>query len=88
MDWQEIRRRHPHRWLVVEALEAHTDGAKRIIDSLEIAYVAEADWAEAWARYKAIHQANPSREYYVLHTDRSELDIGVLDIFRRSAVEP
>ena len=42
-----------------------------------------ADWKPAWERYKALHHADPQREYYMLHTDREVLDIGVIDSFGR-----
>jgi hypothetical protein len=87
MDWQAIRRQYPHRWMVLEATKAHTEGANRVIDALEVVGDFGQDWAEAWKLYKSVHQDNSQREYYILHTDRVELNIGVLDVFRRPMVE-
>ncbi len=83
MNWQEIREKYPHRWLVVEAYDAYTKGGKRIIDHLEVVGMFDDDWKPAWEHYKSLHRADKCREYYVLHTDREELNIGVMDEFRR-----
>jgi hypothetical protein len=81
MTWQEIRQQHPHSWVLVEALDAFTAGSQRVINDLRLIQTFHASWQEAWEQYKALHKANRDREYYVLHTDRASLDIGVLDTF-------
>ena len=83
MNWQEIREYYPHRWLVVEAINASTEQGMRIIPQLEVIAVLGDDWTAAWKHYKTVHAADIWREYYVLHTDREILDIGVLDAFGR-----
>jgi hypothetical protein len=87
MNWQEIRELYPHRWLVVEAYNAYTEGSKRVINHLEVVGVFGDDWKPAWEHYKRLHAADKSREYYFLHTDREELNIGVLDSFRRKITD-
>lgn len=83
MNWQEIRHQYPRNWVVVEAINASTQGTKRIIDELSFVRAFGADWDAAWALYKQVHHADKNREYYVLHTDRQELDIGVIETFGR-----
>jgi hypothetical protein len=83
MDWQELRRQYPHSWLLVEAFDAYTEGDQRIIPRLELIAEFGVDWETAWDRYKTLHRADKHREYYVLHSDRETLDIGVLDAFWR-----
>ena len=85
MDWPTIREKFPHRWVIVEALDAYTEGALRIITELNIIQTFAQDWTEAWEQYKQLHHADKSREYYVLHTDREQLEIGVIDSFWRVA---
>jgi len=86
MTWQEIRKLYPHRWLVVEAIDSYTEGDQRVVNALDIAEVFAEDWRPAWERYVQLHEADPRREYYVLHTDREALNIGVLNVFRASPV--
>ncbi len=85
MDWQTIRQFYPHLWLVVEAIDAYTDEqrGKRMIDHLEVIEVFADDYKPAWECFKRLHHADKWREYYFLHTDREELNIGVMDAFRR-----
>ena len=87
MNWQQIRETYPHTWVVVEAIDAHTAGTERVIEALEVIDVFGDDSQAAWAHYQNIHKADKSREYYVLHTDRQSLNIGILDIFGRASVE-
>ncbi len=85
MSWDEIRTHNPDRWVLVEALEAHTDGAHRIIPTLTV--IGEyADYYGGWDEFKRLHSEDKWREYYVLHTSRTQLDIGVMDVFRRMVV--
>ena len=36
MEWQEIRRHHPHQWLLIEAIRAHSESGKRVLDELSV----------------------------------------------------
>jgi len=68
---------------VVEAINAYTQDDRRIVEELSLVFHAE-DWESAWNRYKQVHHEDKRREYYCLHTDREQLEIGVLDVFGRS----
>ena len=83
MDWQTIREIYPSRWLVVEAIGAFTEAGQRIIPQLEVVGIFEDDWHPAWELYKQVHGEDRWREYYILDTDREELNIGVMDAFGR-----
>lgn len=76
MKWQEIRQMHPGKWLLVEALKAHTEGNKRILDKLSLidTFV---DGQDAMKAYSKLHSEEPHRELFVLHADRREPDITV-----------
>jgi hypothetical protein len=79
MTWQEIRALCPHRWVIVEAIDAYNKYGKRIIPTMHLVNVFDDDPYEAWACYKRLHKLNAQAEYVVLHTDRLELDISVMD---------
>ncbi|MHB8627318.1 MAG: hypothetical protein ACYDBJ_11070 [Aggregatilineales bacterium] len=83
--WEQIRQQCPNVWVLIETLDAFTDKArgKRIIPHMRLIQAFEDDWRIAWAAYKETHHADLDREYYILHTIRETLDIGVLDPFRR-----
>jgi hypothetical protein len=74
MRWEEIRRRYPDRWLLVEAIKAHSEAGKRIVEQLSV--VSEfPDSVTAMKDYAQLHREAPERELYVLHTSRETLDI-------------
>ena len=83
MTWQEIREQNHNSWVLVEALNAFTQGSKRVVDDLQFIDAFGDDWNSAWERYKQVHHADKWREYYVLHTVNEILDIGVIDEFGR-----
>lgn len=36
MKWQEIRNHYPVEWLIVEAIKAHSESGKRILDEISV----------------------------------------------------
>lgn len=74
MQWPEIRQHYPHRWLLVEAIKAHSEEDKRILDQLAVVGVFP-DSVSAMRNYAQLHLEAPDRELYVFHTEREALDI-------------
>lgn len=74
MHWSDIRRDYPRHWLLIEALQAHSDGGHRIVDDAVVVAVYD-DSQSALSAYAKLHRETPQRELYVFHTNRQELDI-------------
>jgi hypothetical protein len=75
MTWSEIRATYPEQWLVIEALQAHTDTTQmRQLDKIAVIERCQ-DGGSAMNRYRALHRQFPEREFYFVHTSRSELQI-------------
>jgi hypothetical protein len=75
MNWNEIRSAYPDKWLVVEALVAHTDpNNKRIISDLKVIEICS-DGISAFNKYRELHKLEPCKEYYYLNTNRVVLEI-------------
>ncbi len=74
MTWDDIRTHYPHRWLLLEAIKAHTDSNKRILEEISIVGIFP-DSEAAMKSYTTLHHEHPMRELYVFHTDRKHLDI-------------
>jgi len=74
MVWKEIRNHYPSQWLLVEAIKAHTESDKRILEELSVISIFP-DSTPAMKAYMKLHRESPKRELYVLHTDREEIDI-------------
>jgi len=73
MRWSEVRAAHPDQWLVIEALEAHSENDHRIFDRIEV-IDAFADGRTAMKRYAELRREQPHREFCFVHTSKSELD--------------
>jgi hypothetical protein len=74
MQWQEIRIHYPKQWLLVEAIKAHSETSRRILEQLSVV-AAYPDSTTAMKEYTQLHHEAPDRELYVFHTSRKTLDI-------------
>ena len=74
MSWREARSAYPDRWILIEAIAAHTAEDRRIVDNIRV-LGQFTDSASGWHEYGRLHGAEPFRELYVLHTSREEPDI-------------
>lgn len=74
MNWETVRIHFPDQWILLEAIEAHSDNGRRIIDRISV--INKYDQSkEALNEYKMLHSQEPSRELYVAHTSKEELKI-------------
>ncbi len=91
MRWTDIRKTYPDQWLVIEAVQAHSDEQhRRLLDEIAVVEVTR-DGSAALQSYQKLHRAHPEREYYFVHTSREQLDIRErqwLGIRRGHAVTP
>ena len=83
MTWQEIREQYPERWVLIEALDGSTQNGRRIFSAIQFIGEFGNQWHQAWDQYKTLHHAHNDREFYILHTAKETLDIGVIDTFGR-----
>ena len=75
MNWEDIRVHYPQQWLLIEAIKAHSEFDRRILDQLAVVG-AFPDSVAAINSYRQFHREAPERELYVFHTSRETLDIG------------
>ena len=74
MRWSDVRTSHCDQRLVIQALEAHSEAGRRILDRIAIVETCT-DGAAALRRYRELHRANSDRELYFVHTGNTELQI-------------
>ena len=74
MQWHQVREHYPNQWVLVEALQAHSEAGWRRVEELAV-IGAFTDSVAALQAYIRLHHTAPARELYVVHTDREELDI-------------
>lgn len=76
MIWEDIKKTYPSSWLVIEAIEAKTEGENRIVQQLAVLDSFEEETSKnALRKYLQLHQTYPERELYVVHSTRPRLDI-------------
>lgn len=74
MKWEAIRKNYPDKWILFEAIDAHSFNGKRIVDEISVLDSYE-ESKEALKVYKELHLKEPERELYVAHTSKKDLDI-------------
>jgi hypothetical protein len=74
MRWEDVRAEHPDQWLVIEALEAHSENAHRIFDRIAVVDVCS-DGRSTMKRYGELRRVHPHREFCFVHTSMPELNI-------------
>ncbi len=74
MKWSEIRKYYPNKFVLVEALKAHSSENKRYIEDMTVVSCYE-DTTKAWADYKKLRQESPTREFYIFHTSKEDIEV-------------
>jgi hypothetical protein len=75
MEWSEIRRMQPDKWVLVEALRSHTEGIFWVVDDMALIQVF-AHAPDAWEEYQSLHNIKPDRELCILSTNWEESKVG------------
>ena len=74
MTWDEVRKKFPGQWVVVEARSARSVGSRRIVGDLAVLEAFQ-DPAEAQRRQLSLHRAEPLREILLTYAGWETLDI-------------
>lgn len=75
MKWEDVCQAFPEQWVLIEAVQAYTnEESERILE--EVALLNKFSTSpDAMKAYQEIHRENPTRELYVLHTNRKNPNI-------------
>lgn len=75
MKWEDVRQAFPNEWMLIEAVEAFTneEHERILVDITPLEKFS--DSPKAMRASQALHRENPSRELYVLHTNRIDPQI-------------
>lgn len=74
MKWEGLRNKYPETWVLFEAVEAHSENGKRIMDNISIVDTFN-DSESAIKAYRELHKKDPKRELYVANTKKEILEI-------------
>lgn len=75
MKWGDVRNTYPSQWVIIEAVEAHSEGNKRIIDKIAVIDSFMDGTRNVLLENAKLQRLYSGREIFVVHTSRSELDI-------------
>lgn len=75
MKWEDVRRKYNNEWIIIEAINARTQGDNRLIDQLTVVDTFSNNNNGALREYVELHKTYPERELYVVHTSREQLNI-------------
>ena len=74
MKWEEAREIYKNKWILFEAIEAHSEKGSRVVDEFSVINSYE-EGKEALKEYTEKHKKDKSREMYVYHTKNEKLFI-------------
>jgi hypothetical protein len=74
MNWEEIQAAYPDQWLMLEAIEAHSEAGVRVLDHVAV-ISSYPDGESVVEAYRKLHEEFPERELYFIHTSRKTLKI-------------
>ena len=77
MTWENIRKTYREQWVLIEAINAKTEGDKRIVENMDVIGSFADDGDRAFQKYIELHKVHKEREYYIYHTSNDVLNIGV-----------
>ncbi len=77
MTWEDVKKAYPEQWVLIEAVEAYTEGEKRIVEHMDVIGSFDDDGNKAFEKYIEMHKVHKEREYYIYHTSNEKLNIGV-----------
>lgn len=72
MRWNEARKEYPNKWLLFEAIEARSEGDRRVVEELSVINIYD-NGKEALKEYAEKHKKDKSREMYVYNTKNEQL---------------
>lgn len=76
MTWTQARQQYPEKWLLIEAIKAHTNENQRVIEDMAVIQQFD-DSLEAMRFYRDYRREQMQRELLVVHTHREELQVEV-----------
>lgn len=87
MKWEEVCRRFPDTWVVVEALESEFDGEVRQIHELALVEIVEGGMSEAVSAVNRIQRRYRGRIFHTSSTLRDSCEVQVRYRYGHPAIE-
>ncbi len=78
MDWQTVREKYPHRWMVMEAPDAYVEDEQLIVNELEVVKDFGDAGSDAQKYTSKLLREHKNREFVMYHTANSTINIEVI----------
>ncbi|MEW5817556.1 MAG: hypothetical protein AB1798_19425 [Spirochaetota bacterium] len=75
MNWEDVKKAYPSQWVIIEAVEAHSEGRKRIVDQMAVIDSFKDGTKNVFLENARLQRLYQGREVFIVHTSRPELDI-------------
>lgn len=75
MKWEDVRQAFPNTWVLIEAVQAFTNEENERILTDIVPLKKFPSSPEAMRAYQKLHHESPTRELYVLHSNREHTNI-------------
>ena len=76
MTWEQIRTTYPDRWVLMEALDARTEGDRRVFCELSVLDTVDNN-TNVFPRYNEYRKRFPNREIIFYHASNAQMDVQV-----------
>jgi hypothetical protein len=80
MRWEEVQARFPDQWLLIEVLVGRDEGARRVVDEVDVVDTFP-DSAAAWRAYTRLRLETRGRELIPIHSSYPKLEFEVRQAF-------
>ena len=74
MKWSEVREHYPNKFVLIESLKAYSSNNKRYIEDMTVVSCYD-DTKKAWEDYKKLRKDSPTRELYIFHTSKENVEV-------------
>lgn len=75
MNWEDVKKAYPSQWVTIEAIEAHSEGNKRIVDQIAVIDSFREGTKNVLLENARLQKLYRGREIFIIHTSHPKLDI-------------
>jgi len=74
MNWIDVRKSYPNKWVVLEGLDTRTQGNQKFYDNISVIDSFD-DGNLALKACSSFHKEYPKRDFHFIHTSHERLEI-------------
>jgi hypothetical protein len=79
MKWQDVREKFPNEWVLMEALDSHSEDGYWIVEEMSVVDNFGDDGNGTWKAQNELLKKYPQRQFFFYHTGNEEIVIEQLN---------